>query len=97
MNRSTIPYYVVEERKRLNRCIENAPDECEKEIYRKVRDMKIPYDKLEEILEASKDIIKRKEKRRKSRSLLFCAAKIIVCIVIVCLICMGVVCKRRNI
>lgn len=41
MNKSTIPYSIVEERRRLNKCIENAPNECEREIYRKIRDMKI--------------------------------------------------------
>lgn len=50
MNKSTIPYSIVEERRRLNKCIENAPNECEREIYRKIRDMKIPYDKLDTIL-----------------------------------------------
>ena len=49
MNKSTIPYSIVEERRRLNKCIENAPNECEREIYRKIRDMKIPYDKLDTI------------------------------------------------
>lgn len=69
MNRSTIPYSIVEERRRLNKCIENAPNECEKEIYRKIRDMKIPYDKLDKILETSKELIKKKEKQRKKRML----------------------------
>ena len=31
MDGSTIPYYVVEERKKLNRCIEEAPNDYEKE------------------------------------------------------------------
>ena len=65
MNKSTIPYWIVEERRRLNKCIENAPNECEREIYRKIRDMKIPYDKLDTILETSKELIKEKEKQRK--------------------------------
>ena len=65
MNRSTIPYSIVEERRRLNKCIENAPNECEREIYKKIRDMKIPYDKLDTILETSKELIKEKEKQRK--------------------------------
>lgn len=65
MNRSTIPYSIVEERRRLNKCIENAQNECEKEIYRKIRDMKIPYDKLDTILETSKELIKKKEKQKK--------------------------------
>ena len=51
MDGSTIPYYVVEERKKLNRCIEEAPNDYEKEIYRKIRDMPVPYEKLNEILE----------------------------------------------
>lgn len=67
MNRSTIPYSIVEERRRLNKCIENAPNECEKEIYRKIRDMKIPYDKLDTILETSKELIKKKEKQRETK------------------------------
>lgn len=54
MNRSTIPYSIVEERRRLNKCIENAPNEWEREIYKKIRDMKIPYDKLDTILETRK-------------------------------------------
>lgn len=49
----------------VNKCIENAPNECEREIYRKIRDMKIPYDKLDTILETSKELIKEKEKQRK--------------------------------
>lgn len=65
MNRSTIPYSIVEERRRLNKCIENAPNEWEREIYKKIRDMKIPYDKLDTILETSKELIKEKEKQRK--------------------------------
>lgn len=65
MNRSTTPYSIVEERRRLNKCIENAPNECEKEIYRKIRDMKIPYDKLDTILETSKELIKKKEKQKR--------------------------------
>ena len=36
MDGSTIPYYVVEERKKLNRCIEEAPNDYEKEIYREM-------------------------------------------------------------
>ena len=59
MNRSTIPYSIVEERRRLNKCIENAPNEWEREIYKKIRDMKIPYDKLDTILETSKELIKK--------------------------------------
>ena len=64
MNKSTIPYSIVEERRRLNKCIENAPNEWEREIYKKIRDMKIPYDKLDTILETSKELIKKKEKQR---------------------------------
>ena len=72
MNRSTIPYSIVEERRRLNKCIESASNECEKEIYKKIRDIKIPYDKLEAILETSKELIKKKEKQRKvKKGLLF--------------------------
>lgn len=65
MNRSTIPYSIIEERRRLNKCIENAPNECEREIYKKIRDMKIPYDKLDTILETSKELIKKKEKQKR--------------------------------
>ncbi len=72
MNRSTIPYSIVEERRRLNKCIESASNECEKEIYKKIRDIKIPYDKLDAILETSKELIKKKEKQRKvKKGLLF--------------------------
>ena len=72
MNRSTIPYSIVEERRRLNKCIESAPNEWEKEIYKKIRDMKIPYDKLDAILETSKELIKKEEKQRKvKKGLLF--------------------------
>lgn len=68
MNRSTIPYSILEERRRLNKYIENATNECEKEIYRKIRDMKIPYDKLEAILETSEELIeKKKNKKNKKR------------------------------
>ena len=41
MDGSTIPYYVVEERKKLNRCIEEAPNDYEKEIYRAIRNMPV--------------------------------------------------------
>ena len=54
MDGSTIPYYVVEERKKLNRCIEEAPNDYEKEIYRAIRNMPVPYEKLNEILENSR-------------------------------------------
>lgn len=67
MNKSTIPYSIVEERRRLNKCIENAPNECEREIYKKIRDMKIPYDKLDTILETSKELIKKKDKQRETK------------------------------
>ena len=30
MDGSTIPYYVVEERKKLNRCIEEAPNDMKR-------------------------------------------------------------------
>ena len=46
MSSSTIPYCAVEERRRLNRCMENASDDYEKEIYRKIRDMPVPYEKF---------------------------------------------------
>lgn len=68
MNRSTIPYSILEERRRLNKYIENATNECEKEIYRKIRDMKIPYDKLEAILETSEELIEKKEKQKKIKT-----------------------------
>ena len=55
MDGSTIPYYVVEERKKLNRCIEEAPNDYEKEIYRAIRNMPVPYEKLNEILENSRE------------------------------------------
>ena len=61
---STIPYYVVEERKKLNRCIEEAPNDYEKEIYRAIRNMPVPYEKLNEILENSRDIITSKQNRK---------------------------------
>ena len=57
MSSSTIPYCAVEERRRLNRCMEKASDDYEKEIYRKIRDMPVPYEKLDEILKDSRDII----------------------------------------
>ena len=71
MDGSTIPYYVVEERKKLNRCIEEAPNDYEKEIYRAIRNMPVPYEKLNEILENSRDIItsKQTEKRKTENSL----------------------------
>lgn len=59
-----IPYYVVEERKKLNRCIEEAPNDYEKEIYRAIRNMSVPYEKLNEILENSRDIITSKQNRK---------------------------------
>ena len=50
MSSSTIPYCVVEERRRLNRCMEKAANDYEKEMYRKIRDMPVPYEKLDEKL-----------------------------------------------
>ena len=50
MSSSTIPYCAVEERRRLNRCMEKAANDYEKEIYRKIRDMPVPYEKLDEII-----------------------------------------------
>ena len=64
MDGSTIPYYVVEERKKLKRCIEEAPNDYEKEIYRAIRNMPVPYEKLNEILENSRDIITSKQNRK---------------------------------
>lgn len=64
MDGSTIPYYVVEERKKLNRCIEEAPNDYVKEIYRAIRNMPVPYEKLNEILENSRDIITSKQNRK---------------------------------
>ena len=64
MDGSTIPYYVVEERKKLNRCIEEAPNDYEKEIYRAIRNMPVPYEKLNEILENSRDIITSKQSEK---------------------------------
>ena len=55
---------VVEERKKLNRCIEEAPNDYEKEIYRAIRNMSVPYEKLNEILENSRDIITSKQNRK---------------------------------
>lgn len=80
MDGSTIPYYVVEERKKLNRCIEEAPNDYEKEIYRAIRNMPVPYEKLNEILENSRDIItskqNRKAKNRKAKNRKFFATGI---------------------
>ena len=98
MNRSTIPYSIVEERRRLNKCIENAQNEWEKEIYKKIRDMKIPYDKLDAILETSKELIKKKEKQRKKRMLfLIDVSSIAAGICIFIFFCSKrAVCKRRE-
>ena len=68
MDGSTIPYYVVEERKKLNRCIEEAPNDYEKEIYRAIRNMPVPYEKLNEILENSRDIISHPNKTEKRKT-----------------------------
>ena len=73
MSSSTIPYCAVEERRRLNRCMENASDDYEKEIYRKIRDMPVPYEKLDEILKNSRDIIiSRQHRKNKTRNFLVC-------------------------
>lgn len=71
MDGSTIPYYVVEERKKLNRCIEEAPNDYEKEIYRAIRNMPVPYEKLNEILENSEILShpNKTEKRKTENSL----------------------------
>ena len=72
MDGSTIPYYVVEERKKLNRCIEEAPNDYEKEIYRAIRNMPVPYEKLNEILENSRDIITSKQNRKAKNRKILC-------------------------
>ena len=70
MSSSTIPYCAVEERRRLNRCMEKASDDYEKEIYRKIRDMPVPYEKLDEILKDSRDIIISRQHRKNKFSCL---------------------------
>ena len=73
MSSSTIPYCAVEERRRLNRCVEKASDDYEKEIYRKIRDMPVPYEKLDEILKDSRDIIiSRQHRKNRIRKFLVC-------------------------
>lgn len=73
MSSSTIPYCAVEERRRLNRYMEKAANDYEKEIYRKIRDMPVPYEKLDEILKNSRDIIiSRQHRKNRIRSLLVC-------------------------
>ena len=73
MSSSTIPYCAVEERRRLNRCMEKASDDYEKEIYRKIRDMPVPYEKLDEILKDSSDIIiSRQHRKNRIRNFLVC-------------------------
>ena len=73
MSSSTIPYCAVEERRRLNRCMEKASDDYEKEIYRKIRDMPVPYEKLDEILKDSRDIIiSRQHRKNRIRNFLVC-------------------------
>lgn len=73
MSSSTIPYCVVEERRRLNRCMEKAANDYEKEMYRKIRDMPVPYEKLDEIIKNSRDIIISKQHRKnKTRNFLVC-------------------------
>ena len=42
MNKSTIPYSIVEERRRLNKCIENARMNVREKYIEKSGDMKIP-------------------------------------------------------
>ena len=64
MSSSTIPYCAVEERRRLNRCMGKASDDYEKEIYRKIRDMPVPYEKLNKILENSREIIISRQHRK---------------------------------
>lgn len=73
MKSSTIPYCAVEERRRLNRCMEKTANDYEKEIYRKIRDMPVPYEKLDEILKNSRDIIiSRQHRKNRIRNLLVC-------------------------
>ena len=73
MSSSTIPYCAVEERRRLNRCMEKAANDYEKEIYRKIRDMPVPYEKLDEILKNSRDIIiSRQHRKNRIRNFLVC-------------------------
>ena len=73
MSSSTIPYCAVEERRRLNRCMEKASNDYEKEIYRKIRDMPVPYEKLDEILKDSRDIIiSRQHRKNRIRNFLVC-------------------------
>lgn len=50
-----------------------ASDDYEKEIYRKIRDMPVPYEKLDEILKDSRDIIiSRQHRKNRIRNFLVC-------------------------
>ena len=44
--------------------MEKAANDYEKEIYRKIRDMPVPYEKLDEILKNSRNIIISKQHRK---------------------------------
>lgn len=92
---STIPYSAVEERRRINKCIEHASSECERELYRNIRDMRIPYEKLDNRTAASLQIIKR-EKRRKELFLAIRAGGAAAGILLLLGIWLGRICKRRG-
>lgn len=73
MSSSTIPYCAVEDRRRLNKCMEEASSDYEKEIYRKIRDMPIPYEKIDEILGNCRNVIIFQQRTKKKKRILLIA------------------------
>lgn len=70
MSSSTIPYCAVEDRRRLNKCMEEASNDYEKEIYRKIRDMPVPYEKIDKILRDCRNMIISQQRTKKKKRIL---------------------------
>lgn len=72
MSSSTIPYCAVEDRRRLKKCMEETSSDYEKEIYRKIRDMSVPYEKLDKILRDCRNVIISQQRTKRKKE--FCSS-----------------------
>lgn len=86
-NSKKIPYSRIEEIRRLNQCIKETPDEWEKEIYKKIKKIHIPYERLDSILQESREkIILARRKRCIRMSIIFIVFVILVLLLLAFLI-----------
>lgn len=69
-----IPYSRMEEIKKFNQKMEETSDEWEKEMYRRAKKVRVPYERLDMIFENSTEKIyalSKKRRRRKYVKILF--------------------------